>query len=305
MKSFFRQDMIVQDVVKDHHYEARVFRRLGIDPDDTCTLAEVALKMGLSIEFLMTILDKTKAMTKVIEQSADHSFQAMFMDVIIEYIEEYHHVFLKNELSRLEQLLDKVIKANCHNHGSMLEKLKMVFLPFKTNIEKHVAIEEEILFPQLRNIEWHAAGKELLVEPSGKSSPICAVQEMQREHELMECAWNEMKALTSDFITPDEASDDLVLLYEKFVSVEADLQEHAHLENELLWPVRLSEQTPEDVAIVTDKNAPARQEEIFICPINNQPCKDGSPARCSRFWDCISEVMQQRWVKMNGKDNDD
>lgn len=305
MSNSVHQEMTVQDVVRDRDGETRVFRHLGIDPSDTCTLAQASLKRGLPIEFLMVALDKTAAMTGVIEQSTNHSFQTMLLEVIIEYVGEYHHIFLKNELYRLEQLFDKMIKAHSRSYGSVLEALKKVFLSFKMKIEEHLVIEEEILFPRLRNFEVYATKKESSAEASGASSPINAVDEMKREHELMEGALNEMRTLTSDYTTPEDAPSGLVLLYEKLANVEANFKKYVNLENDLLWPERSSKQAPVEAAIDTDNSAPASDEEEFICPVSKQPCDEGSHARCGKFWDCVGRAMQQRWEKVNERDNDD
>ena len=304
MNDSFHPEMIVQDVVRDHRGEAWVFRRLGIDPNDTCTLTEAALKRDLPIGFLMAVLNKTAAVAGVVGQGPGHSIQATFMNAIIEYIKERHHAFLRRELPPLEQLLDKATKAHCRSHGSMLGALKTVFLSFKTNIEVHLRIEEEILFPRLGNIKWHTADRQSPVEAPGKSSPISAIQEMKHEHELVEWALNEMRALTCDYTPPHDASDALTMLYERLITVEADLQQHIHLENDLLWPVQPPKQAPVDGTITTDQGAAAELEEVFICPRANKPCEEGAPARCSRFWDCISEAMKQRWGEANDRDND-
>ncbi len=301
MIASFQQDMIVQDIVRTHRGGAWVFRRLGIDPNDTCTLNEAASKKGLPIELLMAALDRTAAVTGPIGQADDDKFQATLLDVIIEHIEERHHVFLRSELPRLEELLNKAIKAHYRRHGGRLGALKTVFLSFKTSIEEHLSIEEEILFPQLRNIKRGTAGREPSAETPGRSSPIGAIQEMKHEHELVEWALNEMMALTSDYTLPDDAPDVLITLYEGLVRIEADLQMHVHLENDLLWPVRLIEQTPVDVTVAT---SPAAYEENLLCPLTNQPCEAGSPAACSRFWDCIRKAMEQRWAKVDGGSTD-
>ncbi len=304
MKDSFREEMIVRDVVTDCHGEAWVFRRLGMDPNDTCTLAEAALKRGLSIEFLIAILDKTAPVTGVIVQGSGHSVQATLLDAIIEYVEEHHHLFLRSELPQLEQLLDKVIKAHYRSHGIMLGALKTVFLSFKTNIEEHLDIEEEILFPRLRNIKRHIEGRQSPVKASGRSSPISAIEEMQHEHEMLGWALSEMRELTSNYTPPDDTSNALTILYERLKKVEADLKEHVHLENDLLWPALPSTQAPEDVTIATDKGAPAKDKEDTMCPRSNQPCQEGSPAGCRKFWDCVRQAMQQRWAKTNESDND-
>lgn len=304
MNNSFHQDMLVQDVVRDHHGGACIFRRLGMDPNDTCTLTEAVLKKGLSIEFLMAILNKTIAETEVIEQGSGRSFQATLLNAIIEYIVEHHHALLRSELPRLEQLLDKVIETHHRNHASMLRALKAVFLSLKTNIEEHLGIEEEILFPRLRNIERYSVGGESPVEAPERSSPINAVREMKHEHDLVDWGLNEMRALTCDYTPPTDASDALTMLYEGLIKVEVDLQEHFHLENDLLWPVRSPKQDPVDVTIPTDKGAAAEHEDDLMCPRTNQPCEEGSSASCGSFWDCVSDAMQQRWAKANEGDND-
>ena len=304
MDNSFHRDMLVQDVARDHHGGACIFRRLGINPNDTCTLTEAALKIGFSIEFLMAVLDKTATWTEVIGQDTPRSLQTALLNAIIEYIEEHHHVLLRRELPRLEQLLEKVIDTHYRNHGSMLGALKAIFLSFKTNIEEHLDIEEEILFPRLRDIERYTADRGSPVEASGGSSPISAIREMKHEHELVEWGLNEMKALTCDYTPPDDASDALTMLYEGLIEVEAEFQEHVHLENDLLWPVQLPKHDPVVPTITTTKVVPAGPDENLTCPWTNQLCEKGSPAGCNRFWDCVREAMQHRWAKANGGDND-
>ncbi len=171
MSTSFHRNMIVQDIVKDHPHQAKVLHRLGIDPNDTGTLTQAAHDKGLSVEFLLTVLDKTAAMTDTIGQGADQNFQRIFLGIIIEYIIQRHHVFLKTELPLLEQLFDEVIETHHSSHGKMLEELKTAFVSFKANIEEHLAIEEEVFFRDYAILNGQIRAKNYLKKFPGDHRP--------------------------------------------------------------------------------------------------------------------------------------
>lgn len=302
MTTSFHDNMTVQSVTESHDSGAWVFRRLGIDPKDTCTLSEAASNKRLPIELLMAALERTATLTVLGQPSDDGKLQAVLQDVVAVHIERRHHDFLKSELARLGELFTEAIKIHHSSYAGLLGALEKVFLSFKERIEKHLGIEEDILFPQLRNIEQNTAGRGPSTEAHMGSSPVVAMEEMEREHELVKGALTEIRALTSDFALPDDASDVLVMLYEGLALVDADIQEHFRLENDFLWPVHATEQAPEAALATTDQTASGRPDVDLNCPRTNLTCERGTPWACDRFWDCVRQAMAQRWAKMDSPD---
>ncbi len=54
----FQENMTVQDAVRQYPHGAFVLRRLGIATNETCALAEAALKERVPVELLMAALKK-------------------------------------------------------------------------------------------------------------------------------------------------------------------------------------------------------------------------------------------------------
>jgi len=126
---------------------------------------------------------------------------------------------------------------------------------------------------------------------------------MEREHEVVERGFREMREVTSGYVPPDNSSDMLITLYEGLVRLEGELLEHAHLENDLLWPARVMGRTPRDSAVSADHSAPTVEEDL-TCPRDNLPCREGSPVACSKFWHCVREAMEHRWAKVDDANKD-
>ena len=295
--------MSVQDVAR-HPGLVCVLWRFGLATDDARTLTESASDKGLPIELLMAALDKASVVTTAAGGIDEKQFQAELQEVITEYIEERFHSSLRSELLRLENLLNEAAATHSRTHGATLGALKAVFMPFKAQIEEHLAIEEQLLFPQLRNTEQCTRSGHTSVELPLRSSPLTAIDEMQREHDLVGWAVKEMRALTRDYTFPADESGVLAALYEGLAALEADLQEHIRLENDFLWPARLMNQTPPDADSPAEEASSSVLDDVFVCPWTNQPCESNLAALCDKFWDCVREAMKQRWDKVDSQNTE-
>ena len=199
----------------------------------------------------------------------------------------------------MDELLDEVVKTRGREDGGKLVVLRTIFRTLKTQLEEHLAIEEQILFPRLGHTERYAAMQPTTTEARLGSSPVTAISEMGREHEMLERGLKEMREVTSGYAPPHNSSETLVALYEGLLKLEIELLEHAHLENDLLWPARVMDKAPSDITAPADAGTPAADEQEPVCPRRTLPCEEGSPVACTRFWDCVREAMEQRWSEMD------
>ena len=99
MMSRFQENMTVQDAVRQYPHGASVLTWLGVAPDDTCTLAEAALKERIPVGLLMAALYKTASAAELTHQIDDDQLQATLHGVIIEYVVERYHGSLESELA--------------------------------------------------------------------------------------------------------------------------------------------------------------------------------------------------------------
>ena len=95
--------------------------------------------------------------------------------------------------------------------------------------------EEQILFPYIRQIEAYANrnGPKPEVHCGSVANPIT---QMEFEHDNAGNALVEMRKLTDNYARPEDACKTFDALYEGLAAMEADLHEHIHLENNILFP---------------------------------------------------------------------
>jgi regulator of cell morphogenesis and NO signaling len=95
--------------------------------------------------------------------------------------------------------------------------------------------EEMVLFPYIERLERETgAGKPAPVAPFGSiNNPI---RMMELEHETAGSALEQIRTLTSAYTPPEEACFSYKTLYSALKEFEADLHEHVHLENNILFP---------------------------------------------------------------------
>jgi regulator of cell morphogenesis and NO signaling len=138
-------------------------------------------------------------------------------------------------LPRLDGLLAKVQKAHSSMHSDMLGQLRHAYDSLRTELEAHLMKEEQILFPLIKETEAfvHGGGAKPVSHCGSVANPI---RQMEREHDD---AGNElaiMRKLTGGYQLPIDACQTFAALYEGLAAMEADLHEHIHLENNILFP---------------------------------------------------------------------
>ena len=154
---------------------------------------------------------------------------------LADHIEQTHHVFMKQQLPRLGTLLEKVLQVHGQRHGKMLEQLKRTFFSLKTDIELHLVKEEQILFPLIRQLDAYQQGQGPVPEVhcGTVANPI---GQMEFEHDQAGQFLAQIRTITSDFQLPEDACETFRALYDGLRDMEADLHEHIHLENNILFP---------------------------------------------------------------------
>lgn len=209
----------------------RVFEKLGIDY--CCgghrTLADACVKANVPVEQVTESLAQSDQ-----AQAKEPEWSAASMTALIQHIVEKHHTFMKEELPRLEKLMNKVCAVHGESHPELL-KLKTVFLELKHELDPHLLKEEQVLFPYLTNLEI------ALAHQSGAPRAFFGtvqnpVRMMTQEHEAAGDWLKEMREITNNYAVPAEACMSYQTLYQALADFEADLHQHIHLENNLLFP---------------------------------------------------------------------
>jgi len=228
----FNSETPIGQIVAEHPSSARLFERLGVDYccGGDQSLHRACAKEGLDAATVLQMLDaevEPGAQTDVDSDTRD--WTDVPLGVLIEHIESTHHAYLRNELPRLEKLLEKV----AHVHGTdapWVGSVKEVFADLKPSMEAHIRKEEEVVFPFIRRLvkEGPAPAPEAL-----DGDPIVLMEE---EHDETGTALKRMRTLSHNFTAPSGACNSFRSLMSRLERLEADTHRHVHKENSILFP---------------------------------------------------------------------
>lgn len=141
----------IGEIVANHPESARIFEKLGIDYccggkrplDEAC--AERKLDPGT----VMAMLDANPLLATF---KREKNWTAASVTDLCDNIESTHHAYLKKELPRLSEIVNKVAAVH-GDHNPALRDLARVFESFKEELFQHMAKEEQILFPICRAMD--------------------------------------------------------------------------------------------------------------------------------------------------------
>ncbi len=215
-----QSDTPVGQLATEFPLATRVFHRHGID---YCCgggqpLHEACAKRGVNTE---TVLAEIRAVLDVPAAPAHRWDEAPLQDLIDHILVTYHQP-LKEELPRLIQMSDKVLKVHGDKDPETLSELNSVVLALKNELEQHMQKEEQILFPMIRQGEGAMSG-----------GPISV---MEQEHASAGAALERLNELTNGYEVPEHACTTWRALWHGLAALEESLHQHIHLENNILFP---------------------------------------------------------------------
>jgi regulator of cell morphogenesis and NO signaling len=202
----------------------RHFCRLGIDvhAQGALTLAQACEAQGLDAAKVARDLDALK-------QTPARDWMTATLPELVHHIIHHHHAFTREELVRLQKLLDRAL-ATPGPSKAILSRIKVHFASLAKDLVAHFQMEERNLFPAVCSAESGGVAPISLSTPSEQARTISA------EHQAAEELFHNIRLLTGDYELPTEASDDLRLIYLGLRNLEDDLHLHLFLENHILFP---------------------------------------------------------------------
>lgn len=228
-------EQTVADIVLRHPQLRTRLEQLGIDYccGGKKPLVEAVRRAGLDMESVLTVLSNALAHGQGSAPSTDWTTTSL--TDLATHILDTHHVFTKTQLPRIDMLLARVQKAHGVSHGPLLDSLRRAFNPLRAELEAHLMKEEQILFPAIIAIDGFLAGRN--ERPTVHCGSVAhPIRQMEYEHDGAGEILVTMRRLTHNYQLPDDACETFKALYEALAALEADLHEHIHLENNILFP---------------------------------------------------------------------
>jgi regulator of cell morphogenesis and NO signaling len=209
----------------------RVLERFDIDY--CCgggqSLADACRFRAIEIQEVVNAIEESLRTQWVARNYADLGQQEL-----VEHIVNTHHAFTRSEIERLAALLNKVVSAHATRHPELLDVQK-TFGDLAQDLLPHLVKEETCLFPYVVKLE--SFGPQGIARPTAHFGTVQnPVRMMLFEHDLAGQLLRELRRITSEYAIPGDACASYNALYEGIQEFEADLHQHIHLENNVLFP---------------------------------------------------------------------
>lgn len=205
----------VGDIASDLPGAAEVFRQHGISfcCGGGLSLADAARKQSLSADRL---LNELRALAAAAGRDAPEETLPL-----IEHILTRYHDTHRTELDWLIPLAQKVETVHGDHEEAPLG-LTEALLALQDELESHMAKEEQVLFPMMRN-----GGHPMIAHP---------IAAMRHEHDSAAGLLRGIEHTTHGLTLPEGACRSWTALYTGLAKFTEDLVTHMHLENEVLFP---------------------------------------------------------------------
>ncbi|HET7214638.1 MAG TPA: iron-sulfur cluster repair di-iron protein [Terriglobia bacterium] len=221
----------VAEIALEKPQAAAAFEKLGIDYccGGRKSLAAACEEAGIDVSHVEGLLEEEGRGRTDARHWGERS-----LGRIISHIVERHHAYCREEGVRLQPLLEKVVAKHGAHHRE-LSQVRELFTALRNELSMHMMKEEQMLFPYIIALENSAA-----LKSAPPRAPFGTVQKpvqmMVLEHDDAGHLLKEIRSLTSNFKAPQDACPSFKALHQGLEAFEADLHQHIHLENNLLFP---------------------------------------------------------------------
>ena len=224
----------VREVAAENPAAARVFEKFRIDYccGGSQSLEQACNKAQISIDQVLDSLEMAEEDARNAQQVRD--WQKEPLSELVAHIKRTHHKYTREEIVRLQALLAKVCSVHGKNHPE-LNEIQATFIGLAHELTTHLMKEEMVLFPYIVRMEESVIQKERVV-PGPFGTVQNPVAMMEHEHDSAGDALRAMREKSGEYSAPADACVSYRTLYQALAAFEADLHQHIHLENNILFP---------------------------------------------------------------------
>jgi regulator of cell morphogenesis and NO signaling len=224
----------VRELALENPAATRIFEKLGID---YCCGGNQSLELAcerahLSVDQVIDSLEMAEESS--LATKAVHVWTTEPLSDLASYITNTHHKYTREEIARLRPLLLKVCSVHGKNHSELFS-IQTSFEGLAQELTMHMMKEEKVLFPYIVRIEEASIeGSPFVPAPFGTvQNPIAM---MVHEHDTAGNALQAMREASKNYQVPPDACISYETLFNALHDFEADLHQHIHLENNILFP---------------------------------------------------------------------
>ncbi|MBK9290710.1 MAG: hemerythrin domain-containing protein [Bacteroidetes bacterium] len=226
------KDMKMVDVVHLNHHLIHIIHRFGIQLGfGEKTTAELCAEYGIDLPFFLEVLNTYHDPSYF----PVHNLQQFAASQLITYLKRTHHDYLEYRIPEIEALLNNLMERPDLD-GKSRSLLSDFFQQYKSELTRHIQNEEQIVYPYILALERFTL--------SGNDDDLAylrslqySIQKYEEEHDDVEAKLFDLKNIIIKYIPKPKDSRLLNRILHELFELEADLNNHAHMEDLILVPI--------------------------------------------------------------------
>ena len=232
MSLHFDTSTTLGDIVAADYRAAGVFDRFGLDfcCGGKRAFGEACTTARLDPGAVAAELAKVSATSRR-DDLPDDSWP---VDELAQYIVRRHHSYVRQQLPVINGHLAKLAAVHGERHPE-LQQIAAHFAELSRELQSHMMKEERVLFPYVQQL---VASAEFALElPMGTFGSVSnPIRMMEAEHRYAGDELGVIRGLSSNYSVPSDGCQTYRVCYEELAAFDADLRQHIHLENNILFP---------------------------------------------------------------------
>ncbi|HEY6341901.1 MAG TPA: iron-sulfur cluster repair di-iron protein [Bryobacteraceae bacterium] len=244
----FDKSQPVSEIAVENPAAVRVFDKFGIDYccGGKRSLQEACENANAPIDRVVQALRELQANNM---RHEERQWTTSALAELTAHIVDRHHRYIRDEVPRIEGLLQKVVDRHGKAHPELM-RIQETFRALSGELLAHMMKEERILFPFLEEMETGARVERAAPLPCFASIEL-PISRMLADHNDAGVLTARMRELSGGYRAPEESCPSYRGLYQALEEFERDLHQHIHLENNILFPRAVEmERTQEENAHV-------------------------------------------------------
>lgn len=180
---------------------------------------------------LKQILKDLKAVNNKVYYLKDYN--SWKLDFLIDFLVNIQHEYKEENILLLKEYGEKVAAIYGEEYKELIE-VNLLILKVADNILEHMKNEERIIFPYIKKL-IDANTKKIVTNTS--NSPLnIPIDIIEDDHEKVSKTFKKIAELTNNYKIPENACISFKVLYLKLQQFEELLNNHIHIENNILFP---------------------------------------------------------------------
>lgn len=223
----------VADFVVENIATAEVFKKYGINYSYNGSQPLLNYCQKKNLEYTKVLDELASVKTKVPYLK---NYNVWDLELLISFLIEIDHSYKLENIIFIKKLGAKINEL----HGEKLHEVPRIIqtiLKISEIIESHMKIEESFLFPYILQLNTYQNNrkntkleKPLLINP---------LKDIKYDHTEICKLWKKIKVYTQNYKLYENLDENFKVLYFKLAQFEEKLQNHIHIENNILFPKAL------------------------------------------------------------------